>query len=131
MVAMGNDAFLDQLIDNQRRAIRYYVFFALGFVLLGIVVIAIAFASPTWLGSDSPIIPDTFKGLFGLGGTFVSSLSAFQFKEVLNRKEKIQAFESIKTQMKSLKKSSRSKGDDSQKRLEELIWKVLEKTALS
>jgi len=131
MVAMGNDAFLDQLIDNQRRAIRYYVFFALGFVLLGIVVIAFAFASPAWLGSDSPIIPDTFKGLFGLGGTFVSSLSAFQFKEVLNRKEKIQAFESIKTQMKSLKKSSRSKGDDSQKRLEELIWKVLEKTALS
>ncbi|MDO8451892.1 MAG: hypothetical protein Q7S76_03415 [bacterium] len=131
MVTMGNDAFLDKLIDNQRRAIRYYVFFALGFVALGVVVIAFAFASPSWLGSDSPIIPDTFKGLFGLGGTFVSSLSAFQFKEVLNRKEKIQAFESIKTQMKSLKKSSRSKGDDSQKRLEELIWKVLEKTALS
>ena len=31
-----------------------------------------------------------------LGGAFVSSLSAFQVKEILNRKEKIQAFETIK-----------------------------------
>jgi hypothetical protein len=131
MVAMGNDAFLHQLIENQRRAIKYYVFFALGFVVLGIVIIALAFASPVWLGSNSPIIPDTFKGLFGMGGAFVSSLSAFQFKEILNRKEKIHAFETIKMQIISLKKNSKSKEDDSQKRLDELIWKVLEKTALS
>lgn len=131
MAAMVNDAFLDQLIDNQRRAIRYYIFFALGFVMLGVIIIGLAFTSPAWLGPDSPIIPDTFKGLFGMGGAFVTSLSAFQFKEILNRKEKIHAFETIKVQMKTVKKSSRSKEDDSQKRLDELVWKVLEKTALS
>jgi hypothetical protein len=106
------------------------LFFAAGLVILGIVVIAIAFASPSWLGANSPIIPDTFKGLFGMGGAFVSSLSAFQVKEVLNRKEKIQAFETIKVQMQNMKNTPKSKREDSQKRLEELIWKVLEKTAL-
>ena len=66
-----------------------------------------------------------------MGGAFVSSLSAFQVKEILNRKEKIQAFETIKVQMQNLKSTPKSKREDSQKRLEELIWKVLEKTALS
>ncbi len=131
MVVSNNDAFLEQLIQNQRRAIRYYVLFAVGLVTLGIVVITIAFASPLWLDPQSPIIPDTFKGLFGMGGAFVSSLSAFQVKEILNRKEKIQAFETIKVQMQNLKSTPKSKREDSQKRLEELIWKVLEKTALS
>ena len=131
MIVSDNDAFLEKLIQNQRRAIRYFVFFAVGLVALGVVVIAIAFISPSWLGSNSPIVPDTFKGLFGMGGAFVSSLSAFQIKEVLNRKEKIQAFETIKEQMNNLQESPKSKREDSQKRLEELIWKVLEKTALS
>lgn len=131
MVATNNDVFLEQLIHNQRRAIRYYVFFAAGLVALGIIVITIAFVSPSWLAPNSPIVPDTFKGLFGMGGAFVSSLSAFQVKEILNRKEKIQAFETIKVQMRSLKDTPKSKREDSQKRLEELIWKVLEKTALS
>ncbi|NOT05435.1 MAG: hypothetical protein HOP27_12635 [Anaerolineales bacterium] len=131
MVVSNNDAFLEQLIQNQRRAIRYYVLFAAGLVTLGIVVITIAFVSPFWLDPKSPIIPDTFKGLFGMGGAFVSSLSAFQVKEILNRKEKIQAFETIKVQMQNLKSTPKSKREDSQKRLEELIWKVLEKTALS
>ena len=131
MVISANDAFLDQLIENQRKAIQYYVLFAVGLVSLGIVVILIAFVSPLWIDPKVAIIPDTFKGLFGIGGAFVSSLSAFQIKEILNRKEKIQAFETIKEQMKSLKASPRSKRADSQKRLEELLWKVLEKTALS
>jgi len=108
MVVSNNDAFLEQLIQNQRRAIRYYVFFAAGLVILGIVVITIAFVSPSWLDPKSPIIPDTFKGLFGMGGAFVSSLSAFQVKEILNRKEKIQAFETIKVQMQNLKSTPKS-----------------------
>jgi len=131
MVVSNNDAFLQQLIQNQHRAIRYYVFFAAGLASLGVVIIMIAFLSPAWLDPNSPIIPDTFKGLFGMGGAFVSSLSAFQVREILNRKEKIQAFETIKLQMHNLKDTPKAKREDSQKRLEELIWKVLEKTALS
>lgn len=130
MVVTANDSFLDRLIQDQRKAIRYYVLFATILVSIGVIVIIFAFMSPI-LFAESAVIPDTFKGLFGLGGAFVSSLSTFQFKEVVNRKEKIHAFETIKMQMIALQNTPKSKRAESQKRLEELIWKVLEKTALS
>jgi hypothetical protein len=106
------------------------VLFATVLVSIGVIVIIVAFVSPV-LFANSAVIPDTFKGLFGLGGAFVSSLSTFQFKEVLNRREKINAFETIKLQMIALQDKPKSKRGDSEKRLEELVWKVLEKTALS
>jgi hypothetical protein len=130
MAAIGNDAFLDRLIQDQRKAIRFYVMFAAALVTVGVVVIIFAFLSPI-LFAESSVIPDTFKGFFGLGGAFVSSLSTFQFKEVLNRREKIHAFETIKMQMLSLQATPKSKRGEAEKRLEELVWKVLEKTALS
>jgi hypothetical protein len=128
---LTNEAFLDQVIRSQRRAIRFYLIFAGGLVLLGMIVLAAAFLSPAWFNTGTPIIADVFKGLFSIGGAFVTSLSAFQIKEVLNRMEKIQAFETIKSQMASLKETPRGKNAETQKRLEELMWKVVEKAALS
>ncbi|MFZ5879153.1 MAG: hypothetical protein ACOY0R_07275 [Chloroflexota bacterium] len=131
MSTLTNDAFLDQIIRSQRKAIRFYLFFAGGLVLLGVIVLAAAFLSPLWFMAGTPIIADVFKGLFGVGGAFVTSLSAFQVKEVLNRMEKIQAFETIQSQMNSLKSGSRGKDAETRKRLEELLWKIVEKAALS
>lgn len=124
---LANENFLDQLITNQQRAIRYYLFFALGLVLLGVVVILVAFVSPAWFDPDSKIIPDAFKGLFGIGGAFVSSLSAFQIKEMLNRKEKIQTFRLIQANLKNKKAAS----SEERKRIDNLLWQIVEKTALS
>ncbi|MBI5294102.1 MAG: hypothetical protein HY869_01410 [Chloroflexi bacterium] len=131
MSALTNEAFLEQVIRSQRKAIRFYLIFAGGLVLLGVIVLVAAFLSPLWFITGTPIIADVFKGLFGVGGAFVTSLSAFQIKEVLNRMEKIQAFETIKTQMSGLKASPRGKNAETQKRLEELMWKIVEKAALS
>lgn len=131
MSALTDDAFLDQIIRSQRKAIRFYLFFAGGLVLLGVIVLVAAFLSPVWFITGTPLIADVFKGLFGIGGAFVTSLSAFQVKEVLNRMEKIQAFETIQSQMTSLKKGPRGKDAETRKRLEELMWKVVEKAALS
>ena len=103
---LANENFLDQLITNQQRPIRYYLFFALGLVLLGVVVILVAFVSPAWFDPDSKIIPDAFKGLFGIGGAFVSSLRAFQIKEMLKRKEKVQTFRLIQANLKNEKAAS-------------------------
>jgi hypothetical protein len=128
---LTNEAFLDQVIRSQRRAIRFYLIFAGGLVILGMIVLVAAFLSPAWFNTGTPLIADVFKGLFSIGGAFVTSLSAFQIKEVLNRMEKIQAFETIKSQMASLKEVPRGKNTETQKRLEELMWKVVEKAALS
>ena len=46
MVATTNDAFLDHLIQDQRKAIRYYVLFAMVLVCIGVIVIVFAFISP-------------------------------------------------------------------------------------
>lgn len=131
MSALTNEAFLEQVIRGQRKAIRFYLIFAVGLVLLGVIVLVAALLSPLWFIAGTPIIADVFKGLFGIGGAFVTSLSAFQIKEVMNRMEKIQAFETIKSQMSSLKASPRGKNAETQKRLEELMWKIVEKAALS
>lgn len=131
MDAFTSENFLDQLIHNQRRAIRYYIFFVVGLVILGVLVIALAFLSPAWLPPSTSILPDVFKGLFGVGGSFVLSLSGLQIKDILNRKEKIQGFETLKRQLRDLKESPKAERIRAQKRIEELMWKYIERTALS
>jgi hypothetical protein len=131
MGAFASEDFLDQLIHNQRRAIRYYVFFVAGLVVLGILVIALAFVSPAWLPAGASFVPDVIKGLFGVGGSFVLSLSGFQVKEILSRREKIQGFETLKEQLKNLKGTPKAERVRAQKRIEELMWKYIERTALS
>ncbi|MCQ3938258.1 MAG: hypothetical protein DPW18_14600 [Chloroflexi bacterium] len=131
MDAFTSENFLDQLIHNQRRAIRYYVFFVAGLVTLGVIVIALAFLSPAWLPPGASLLPDVFKGLFGVGGSFVLSLSGFQIKEILNRKEKIQGFETLRGQLKNLKGIPKTEQIRTRKRIEELMWKYIERTALN
>ena len=130
MDALASETFLEQLIHNQRNAIRYYVSFVVGLVTLGIIIIALAFVSSIWF-TDSSIVSDVFKGLFGLGGSFVLTLSGFQFKEISSRKEKIEGFETIKRQLRSLKESPKAERVRTQKQIEDLMWKYIEKTALS
>ncbi len=68
----AREAYLDQMIAIQYRALRYYLIFTASLVVLGIPVMATAYLSSGWL------IPDAFRSLFGIGGAFVSSLSALQ-----------------------------------------------------
>lgn len=131
MVTLANSLNLDLLILSQRKAIRFYIFFALGQVFLGIIIIAIAFISPSWLSPDSPLISDTFKGLFGIGGAFVSSLSALQLKEILTRTEKIYAFGMLKELINNLKDQPKAESENAHEQINELLWEILKKTALS
>lgn len=122
----ASEAFLDQQICNQRETIRFYKSFVVGLAILGFIVIALAFLSLIWF----PNISDVFKGLFGLGGSFVLGLGGYQYKEVSKGKEKIQSFELIKGEIKSLKDTPRAKRGRSQKQIEEFIWKCIERAAL-
>jgi hypothetical protein len=126
MGALTSEAFLDQLIKNQRKAIRFYLFFTTGLVVLGGMVILVAFLSPALFDTVS-IAPDIFK----IAGAFVSSLGGFQVKEILERREKIQTFETFKGHLVSLKKSPKSERAKAEKQFEELMWKYIEKATLS
>ena len=126
MGALTSEAFLDQLISNQRRAIQFYLLFTIGLVVLGGLVILVAFLSPALFNAVS-IAPDIFK----IAGAFVSSLGGLQVKEILERKEKIQTFETFKGHLVSLKKSPKSERTRAEKQFEELMWKYIEKATLS
>jgi hypothetical protein len=123
-----NELYLDQLIGNQERAIRYYVLFAVGLASLGIGVMVFAALI------SNRILADAFKALFGLGGAFVSSLSAIQIKEILLRREKIGTFELLKSRLDEAPGSSEvgeGEEEDIQEKIDDLLWQIVEKTALS
>jgi hypothetical protein len=120
----AKELYLNQLISNQQRAIRYYVSFAAGLVIFGIGVMAFAAIV------SNRIVADAFKALFGLGGAFVSSLSAVQVKEILLRREKIETFELLKFRLEEIPESS-DEGDEFQEKIDDLLWRIVEKKALS
>ena len=120
MIANGL-LLLDKLIANQQRAIRYYLFFAVGLICVGLGIMIFAAII------SSRILADAFKALFGLGGVFVSSLSAIQIKEILLRKEKMETFELLKVRIKNESKDA----SEDQEKIDDLLWRIIEKTALS
>ena len=126
MSAITSETFLDQLIDNQRKAIRFYVMFTVGLFLVGVVVIALAILSPAWFAVIN-VAPDVFK----IAGAFVSSLGGFQVKEILERREKIQTFQTFKGHLASLKNSPKAERAKTEKQFQELMWKYIEKATLS
>lgn len=117
------ESFLDQIINNHRCAIRYYLLFAIGIFALGVAVIITAFLWP------EIIIEEGFKTLLTIGGGFVSSLSALQLKEILSRKEKVGVLEKVKMRMQKLKEGG-NVGQTERARIEELLWKIVEKAAM-
>ncbi len=119
-----DESYLDNLISSQRSAIKYYLLFAIGIFILGVVVIIISVALP---GEQ---IAEGIKTLLSIGGGFVSSLSGFQIKEIIQRKEKIGVFNLIKNQLLVNIKDDSNRDPEEVKRLKEIMWKTLEKTAL-
>src|SRR5258708_11403473 len=122
MALLVDNVYLDKLILTQRKTIRVYLSFTLGLVFLGIVIIAVAFVFPGWVSQNFPFLEDTYKQLFGLGGAFISALGTLPYKEILNRNEKIQAYEIMKEKIRLLDKVPRAKRAESEKQLEDLSW---------
>jgi len=121
---LANESFLDSLIAIHHRAIRYNLIFALGLVVLGILVIVFA-----RLFSGS-LVPDVLSGLFSLGGGFISSLSAFQIKELVARKEKADMCKLLKVRLREANELDGRKEGAMRKRIDELVWQIVEKTAI-
>ncbi len=120
-----DESYINNLIESQRSAIRYYLTFAIGIFSVGIAVIIISFVLPR------EAIAEGIKTLLSIGGGFVSSLSGLQIKEIIQRKEKIGVYKLMKNQLLSNFNKDPNIDSDEAKRLKEIIWKSIEKTALS
>jgi hypothetical protein len=131
MGTITSESFLEQLITIQRRAIRYYILFALGLAVFGVVIIVAGILSPaSWFTPIFPNAQEGVKGAFGWGGGFITSLIGLPIKEIVNRNGNIRIFETIRGQLGNLKKAPKSERDRVQKQLEDLMWKYVEKAAL-
>jgi len=111
------ELFLSNFITNQKRAVRYHLIFAIGILGLGISIIIAT------LLISSETIAESLKSIIGVGGGFISSISSFPIKEIINRKGRINLLNTLKLQLQSADK-------DERERVEELIWKAIEKTVL-
>ena len=108
---------LDALIASQRRYIRYYLAFALAIAALGILLVLVIYLA------FGQVLPDALKSLFGVGCGFISSLSALQVKEVLNRKDK-------EAMLLLLKQRLQGSGPAERHRIEKLVQDAVQKIIL-
>jgi hypothetical protein len=74
-----------------------------------------------WLG------PEFATVIFGIGGAFVSSLSTFPVREIMNRRDKI---EILKILLNALGKTVDAANEDEMKRINDLIWQIMKKIAV-
>lgn len=115
----ADEAFLNQLINNQRAAVKYYRVLAIAIFVLGAIVIILALA---WPGQS---IGEKIKILLAIGGGVVSSLSTFQLKEIWNRKDRIAVLEAVKNQVGSLQEKSADQAELT--RVEEMLSQLVGK----
>jgi hypothetical protein len=113
----ADDRFLNGLIGNQRRAIKFYSFFATSLFVLGVVIILVSLK----LHFDQAV--KQLNTIIGVGGGFVSSLSALPVKEILSRREKLDLFKAFQLELRNAHEPDIS-------RIREMVWKAVEKTAM-
>lgn len=118
-----NEKILEQLISNNRRAIRYHLIIAVALFAVGAAVIAYTYLFDNSTGD----IPSMVSGI---AGAFTSSLSALQIKEILTRREKTDVFSTIRSRYQSISKSNSAANKEERKRLNSLMSQIVEKAAL-
>lgn len=113
---MDVELYINQIILTYKSSIRFRVGFAALIIVVGLLIILLnAF--------NILAFPEQMKSLVSVSGTLVSSVCAFPIKEIVDRRNKIKLINMLSQQFKH------SEGKDKQK-LEELIWKFIEKNTL-
>lgn len=118
-----NEKILEQLISNNRRAVRFHLIIAVALFLVGAAVIVYTYRA----GGSVKDFPSVVSGV---AGAFTSSLSALQVKEILSRREKTDVFLTIKSRYQSVNKSSSRENREERKRLIHLMSQIVDKAAL-
>ena len=106
---------LDILITlktNQKKAIKSYTFFAILVICVGILLIIISL----FFIEHS----ETLKLFIGIGGGFISTVSAFPIKEIIIRIERMRIYDFVEKNRNNMTSSEL-------KKIEEMVWKSVEK----
>ena len=113
---MEFNAYIDQVNLTYKTSIRLRVLFALLLIFLGVGIILLNVFNVL-------IFPEELKTLISISGTLVSSICAFPIKEVVDRINKIKLIKLLCIEYEN------SIGND-KKKIEELLWKFIEKNTV-
>jgi hypothetical protein len=113
---MDVDLYIEQIILTYKSSIRFRIGFAALIIFVGLLIILLN-------GLNILTFPAELKSLVSVSGTLVSSVCAFPIKEIVDRKNRIRLISELSEQHKH------SSGAD-KKKLEDLIWKFIEKNVV-
>lgn len=113
---MDLDIYIEKIILTYKSSIRFRVGFAGLIIFIGLLIILLN-------ALNILAFPDELKSIVSISGTLVSSVCAFPIKEIVDRRNRICLISELSEQHK------RSNGAD-KKKLEELIWKFIEKNVV-
>jgi hypothetical protein len=102
----GYATLIDNAISRQHDAEKFYRVYAYSLIGLGVVVIMVGFVLGTILSVD------TFKWFLALGGGFVSTLSVFPIKQILDRRERITGLGFLKVEIESTENDPTQAGSE-------------------
>ncbi len=106
-------ANIDQLILNERSAIRWYLVWFVGIVLIGVALLAVNLTKG-WLTSVGPSI----------GNAFVLLLAKPPLSELMKRKDRIGTLNVLKLSVLQVDPES-----PEATRVKDIVWKTIEKMA--
>lgn len=108
--------YFEGLIFIQEKAITSYKRWSVGFVFIGLSIIALAVISNSWVqGAVSPIT--------GIGGLFIGGLAAFPYKEIAPRHSRIVTYALLKQGFEKFPSLS----DEDRRRLRDLADETIKK----
>ena len=113
---MDIDLYINQIIYTYKSSIRFRIGFAVLIIFIGFLIVILNLL-------DLLVFPDEMKSLISVSGTLITSVSTFPIKEIIDRRNRIRLIRELNEQHK------KSKGAD-KKKLEDLIWKFIEKNVV-
>jgi hypothetical protein len=112
---------IESLISGQKAAVRMYCYFAVAVFGAGILLLIFG----TNLAQT-----DTVKTIFNIGGAFISTLTAFPVKEIINRRDKINTYNILKRHVILITEKGDEVGNEEKKQIMDLIMEVIKNNAL-
>lgn len=122
MERSANIRFLDDVLTTQRQMYRVQLWLAAGLVIVGVVLIV--------LGSflAGVVLPDYWKWLLTLGGTFVASLSSLRVNDFFGAKGRLAALVQLRLEFERSSTGLNAPSPEEIVRLRERVEKLYDKT---
>lgn len=108
--------YVNKVIAMYRNSIRLRMIYALVLIFIGIAIIVLNALNILEL-------PEQIKTIMSISGTLISSICALPIKEIVDRVNKIKL-------IKILSEDAENASAKDRKKIEDLLWRFIEKNAL-